>query len=40
MVPPSPHAGQRIGSMKDTKDIAGDTVSPVIEETDIEALPN
>ena len=40
IVPPSPDAGQKewIGSMKDTMEIAGDIVSPVIDEKDIEAL--
>ena len=40
IVPPSPDAGQKswIGSMKDTRDIIGDIVSPVIDEKDIEAL--
>ena len=40
IVPPSPDAGQQswIGSMKDTMDIIGDIVSPVIDEKDIEAL--
>jgi hypothetical protein len=39
-VPPSPDAGQKswIGSMKDTMDIIGDILSPVIDEKDIEAL--
>jgi hypothetical protein len=39
IVPPSPDAGQKswIGSMKDTMDIIGDIVSPVIDEKDIEA---
>ena len=34
IVPPSPDAGQKswIGSMKDTMDIIGDIVSPVIDE--------
>jgi prevent-host-death family protein len=40
VVPPSPVAeGQHwLGSMKDTIEILGDVVSPVIEETDWEAL--
>jgi prevent-host-death family protein len=40
IVPPSPDAGQKqwIGSMKDTMEILGDIVSPIIDEKDIEAL--
>jgi prevent-host-death family protein len=40
IIPPSPDAGQKswIGSMKDTMNIVGDIVSPVIDEKDIEAL--
>jgi prevent-host-death family protein len=40
IVPPSVDAGQKdwIGSMKDTMEITGDIVSPVIDEKDIEAL--
>ena len=40
IVPPSPDAGQKgwIASMKDTMDIVGDIVSPVIDEKDIETL--
>ena len=40
IVPPSPDAGQKswIGFMKDTMDIIGDIVSPVIDEKDIETL--
>ena len=40
IVPPSPDAGEKnwIGSMKDTMDIVGDIVSPVIYEKDIEAV--
>jgi len=40
IVPPSPEAGAHgwIGSMKDTMQILGDIVSPVIDEKDIEAL--
>jgi prevent-host-death family protein len=40
IVPPSPDAGKRdwLGSMKNTMKIAGDIVSPVIDEKDIEAL--
>jgi prevent-host-death family protein len=40
IMPPSPDEGQKswIGSMKDTMDIVGDIVSPVIDEKDIEAL--
>lgn len=40
IVPPSPDAGQKqwIGSMKDTMEILGDIVSPVIDKKDIEAL--
>lgn len=40
VVPPSPVAESRdwLGSMADTMEIVGDIVSPVIEETDWEAL--
>jgi prevent-host-death family protein len=40
IVPPSPGTGHEdwIGSMKNTVEILGDIVSPVIEERDIEAL--
>ena len=40
VVPPSPvsHSGQWIGSMKGQMEILGDIVSPVIDESDIEAL--
>jgi prevent-host-death family protein len=40
VVPPSPDAGQSewIGSMKDIMQIQGDIVSPVVDESDIEAL--
>ena len=40
IVPPSPDTGQKswIGSMKDTMDIVGDILSPVIDENHIEAL--
>jgi prevent-host-death family protein len=40
IVPPSPDTGQEswIGSMKDTMDIVGDIVCPVIDEKVIEAL--
>jgi prevent-host-death family protein len=40
IVPPSPEAGQKqwVGSMKDTMEILGDIVSPIIDEKDIEAL--
>jgi len=40
VVPSTPDAGQGmwIGSMKDTMEILGDIVAPVIDETDIEAL--
>lgn len=40
VVPPSPAAqsGQWIGSMKGRMEILGDIVSPVIEESDFEAL--
>ena len=40
IVPPSPEAGHNdwIGSMKDTMEILGDIVTPVIDESDIEAL--
>jgi len=40
VVPPSPDAGQRewIGSMKDSMQILGDIVGPVIDEADIKAL--
>ena len=40
IVPPSPDTGQKqwIGSMKDTMEIMGDIVSPIIDEKDIEAL--
>jgi len=35
---PSPQEADWLGSMADTMEIAGDIVSPVIEETDWEAL--
>ena len=40
VVPASPDAGQGawIGSMKDSMQIVGDIVAPVIDETDIKAL--
>ena len=40
IVPPSPDAADQdwIGSIKNTMQILGDIVSPVIEEKDIEAL--
>jgi antitoxin (DNA-binding transcriptional repressor) of toxin-antitoxin stability system len=40
VVPPSPvaEAADWLGSMKDTMEILGDVVSPVIEETDWEAV--
>ena len=40
VVPPGPTAapGDWLGSMADTMEILGDIVSPVIEETDWEAL--
>ncbi|HEV3278345.1 MAG TPA: type II toxin-antitoxin system prevent-host-death family antitoxin [Terriglobia bacterium] len=40
VVPPSPaaDASDWLGSMKDTMEIVGDVISPVIEETDWEAL--
>ncbi len=40
VVPPAPAAAQAdwLGSMADTMEILGDIVSPVIEETDWEAL--
>ena len=40
VVPATPKAGQGawIGSMKDTMQILGDIVAPVIDETDIKAL--
>jgi len=40
VVPPSPDTGQSewIGSMKDTMQILGDIVAPVVDETDIKAL--
>jgi prevent-host-death family protein len=40
VVPPSPDTepGEWIGSMKDTMQILGDIVSPVIDEADIKAL--
>jgi prevent-host-death family protein len=40
IMPPSPEAGPKdwIGSMKDTMEILGDIVSPVIDEKDIKAL--
>jgi len=40
IVPPSPEAGHDdwIGSMKDSLEILGDIVSPVIDEKDIEAF--
>ena len=40
VVPPSPDVGQGawIGSMKDTMQILGDIVAPIVDETDIEAM--
>ena len=40
VIPPSPHAEPRawLGSMANSIEILGDIVSPVIEETDWEAL--
>ncbi len=40
IVPPSPEAGHKdwVGSMRDSIQILGDIVSPVIDENDIEAL--
>ena len=40
VVPPSPTAGpgEWIGSMKDTMQILGDIVAPVVDEADIKAL--
>jgi prevent-host-death family protein len=40
VVPATPDAGQAawIGSMKDSMRILGDIVSPVVDETDIEAM--
>ena len=40
IVPPSPDAAAEdwIGSMEDTMQILGDIISPVIDESDIEAL--
>ena len=40
VVPPSPEAGHRewVGSMKDTMQILGDIVAPVVDEADIKAL--
>jgi prevent-host-death family protein len=40
VVPATPDAGHGvwIGSMKDTMEILGDIVAPVIDETDIKAL--
>jgi prevent-host-death family protein len=40
VVPATPDAGQAawIGSMKDSMQILGDIVSPVVDETDIEAM--
>jgi prevent-host-death family protein len=40
VVPATPDAGQAawIGSMKDSMQILGDIVSPVVDETDIEAI--
>jgi len=40
VVPPSPagESGEWLGSMADTMQILGDVISPVIEETDWEAL--
>ena len=40
VVPPSPVAepGDWLGSMSDTMEIVGDIVSPVVEESDLEAL--
>jgi len=42
IVPPSPDAGQKswIGSMKETMEITGNIVSPVIDKKDIESLPD
>jgi len=40
VVPPTPDAGQNawIGSMKDTMQILGEIVAPIVDETDIEAM--
>ena len=40
IIPPSPETGSKdwIGSMRNTMEILGDIVSPVIDEKDIEAL--
>ena len=40
VVPPSPETGHSewIGSMKDTMQILGDIVAPVVDEADIKAL--
>ena len=40
VVPPSPETGQSewVGSMKDTMQILGDIVAPVVDEADIKAL--
>jgi prevent-host-death family protein len=40
VVPPSPsaEASDWLGSMNDTTEILGDIVSPVVDESDIEAL--
>jgi prevent-host-death family protein len=40
VIPPSPDTGQNawIGSMKDTMQILGDIVAPVVDEADIKAL--
>ncbi len=40
VVPPTPQdeRGQWLGSMAGTADIVADIISPVIEETDVEAL--
>jgi len=35
---PSPDRANWLGSMKDTMEITGDIISPIIEETDWEAL--
>ena len=40
VVPPSPHGGRSewIGSMKNSMQILGDIVAPVVDEADIKAL--
>ena len=40
VVPPTPAAGQSawIGSMKDSMQILGDIVAPIVDEKDIEAM--